>query len=103
MGAHREIVHGGRHAGQDGQRAVTQARVDTPRVDTCALRGASERGEEGVRAHARLVQIEAQSHVKDFVPSLVVCVNAVRPAMGSDSGRNERRPRWHIGSKHASL
>jgi hypothetical protein len=103
VGAYREIVHGGRHAGQDGQRAVTQARVETPRIEACALRGASERGEEGVRAHARLVQIEAQSHVKDFVPSLVVCVKAAGSAMGSDSGRNEMRARWHIGSQHASL
>ena len=68
-------------------------RVENPLVEACALRGASEHGEEGVRELAWRVQIEAQSHVKDFVPSLVVCVNAAGSARGVHSGRSERRAR----------
>jgi len=86
-----------------GRCAGTRERVENPRVEACALRGASEHGEESVRELARRVQIEAQSHVKDFVPSLVVCVNAAGSAIRVHSGRNERRARWRTASKHASL
>jgi hypothetical protein len=53
-----------------GQGAGTRERVDNPRVEACALRGASERGEKGVCTLARFVQIEAQSHVKDCKSTL---------------------------------
>ena len=53
-----------------GRCAGTRERVDNPRVEACALRGASERGEKGVRELARRVQIEAQSHAKDCKSTL---------------------------------
>ena len=65
VGAHREIVYGGRHAGQDGQGGAKRKRVETPLVEPCALRGASERGQGDVRKLARLVRIEPQSQAKD--------------------------------------
>ena len=53
-----------------GRCAGTRERVENPRVEACALRGASERGEKGVRELARRVQIEAQSHAKDCKSTL---------------------------------
>ena len=53
-----------------GQGACTRECVENPRVEACALRGASERGEKGVRELARRVQIEAQSHAKDCKSTL---------------------------------
>ena len=64
---HREIVHGGRHAGQDGQGGAKRKRVETPLVEPCALRGASERGQGDVRRLAQVVQTEPQSHLKDCI------------------------------------
>ena len=52
------------HDGRDGHDAATRQRVESARVESCPLRGASARGEKGVHEHARLVRIEAQSHVK---------------------------------------
>ena len=53
-----------------GPGAGTRERVENPSVETCALRGACERGEKGVRELARRVQIEAQSHAKDCKSTL---------------------------------
>ena len=91
------------HDGRDGHDAATRQRVENARVVSCPLRGASACGKKGVHEHARLVRIEAQSHLKDCMSSLVVCVNVAGSAMGAHSGRNERRERWHTASKHASL
>ena len=59
-------------AGSGGARAraATRERVDNPHIEACALRGANERGEEGVYEHACFFLIEAQSHVKDCMSSL---------------------------------
>ena len=47
-----------------GQGVCTRERVENPRVEACALRGASERGQRDVRKLARLVQTEPQRHPK---------------------------------------
>ena len=64
------LRNGSRHAGQDGQRAVTQARVETPRIEACALRGASERDQRDVWNLVQRVRLEAQSHLKDCMSTL---------------------------------
>ena len=53
-----------------GQGTRTRERVENPRVEACALRGAREHGEKGVRDLAWRVQVEAQSHVKDCKSTL---------------------------------
>ena len=60
----REIAHAVAHAGRDGQVAAMRTRVENQRIETCPLRDASERDENGAREIARFVQIETQNHDK---------------------------------------
>ena len=48
-------------AGEDGQRASTQERVDNERKDSCPLRGASQCGSRDMLTLARVVRTRTQS------------------------------------------
>ena len=83
--------------------AGTRERVENPRVEACALRGASERGQGDVRKLAWVRRMGVRDPVQEALPSLVVCVKADGPAMGCHTHRNERCGRWHAASKPVSL
>jgi hypothetical protein len=56
--------------GRNGHGAATRERIENARIETCALRGASERGRKDVRILAQRVRLEARSHVKDGTSTL---------------------------------
>ena len=83
--------------------SARRERVENPRVEACALRGASERGQGDVLKLAWVRRMGVRDPVQEALPSLVVCVKADGPAMGCHTHRNERCGRWHAASKPVSL
>ena len=90
------------HAGEDGQGTDAHERIKKPRVEAWPLRGASERGEEGVRKHAQRVQTETQDPVKESLSSRQSARKAPVEGIGSLNVGNDIRTKGHTASKWAS-
>ena len=69
-GTHREIAHGSRDVGEDGQGAAARERVETKRIEACPLRGASDRGQGDVRSLAGRVRTGAQYPLRQTMSRL---------------------------------
>ena len=74
-----------------GRCAGIRERVDNPRVEACALRGASERGQGDVRKLAWVRCMGARDPVQETLPSLAVCVKARVMSMRHEPRATVRR------------